>query len=47
MNSQLVTGGYNWVVVPVEQRDRYMQVLERASVDEEIEDFVRFIVSLM
>ena len=47
MNSQLVTGGYNWVVVPVEQRDKYMQVLERASVDEEIEDFVRFIVSLM
>lgn len=47
MNSQLVTGGYNWVVVPVEQRDKYMQVLEKASVDEEIEDFVRFIVSLM
>ncbi len=47
MNSQLVTGGYNWVVIPVEQREQYMQALEKASVEEDIEAFVRFIVSLM
>lgn len=47
MNSQLVTGGYPWVVVPVERREAYMRTLEKASVDEEIGDFTRFIVSLM
>lgn len=47
MNSQLVTGGYNWVVVPVGQREKYMAALEKASVNEEIEDFSGFIVSLM
>lgn len=47
MNSQLVTGGYHWVVVPVEQREMYMKTLEKASVNEDVEDFVRFIVSLM
>ena len=47
MNSQLVTGGYPWVVVPVERRDEYMAALEKASVEEEIEPFVRFIISLI
>ena len=47
MNSQLVTGGYPWIVVPVDRRDEYMASLERASVEEEIEPFVRFIVSLI
>ena len=47
MNSQLVTAGYPWVVVPVERRDEYMSSLERASVDEDVEPFVRFIVSLI
>ena len=47
MNSQLVTGGYNWVVVPVKRRDEYMQALEKASVEEDISLFVKFIISLM
>ena len=47
MNSQLVTGGYRWVVVPVERRDEYMNALEEASVNENIEEFTRFIVSIM
>lgn len=47
MNSQLVTGGYPWIVVPMERRDEYMASLEKASVEEEIEPFVRFIVSLI
>ncbi|MCM1042074.1 MAG: hypothetical protein NC324_01675 [Bacteroides sp.] len=47
MNSQLVTGGYNWVVIPVEQREQYLQALEKASVEEDIEAFVHFIVSLV
>ena len=47
MNSQLVTGGYPWVVVPVEQRQEYMAALEKASVEEEIGDFARFVGRLM
>ena len=47
MNSQLVTTGYPWVVVPVERRQEYMAALEQASVEENIEGFARFIGSLM
>lgn len=47
MNSQLVTGGYPWVVVPLEKRDDYMAALEEASVREEIGPFVLFILSLI
>lgn len=47
MNSQLVTGGYPWVVVPLEKRDEYMAALEEASVREEIGPFVHFILSLI
>jgi Fic family protein len=47
MNSQLVTGGYPWVVVPVERRHEYMSALEKASVEENIEAFALFIGSLM
>ena len=47
MNSQLVTAGYPWVVVPVERRDKYMSALEMASVEENVEPFVRFIISLI
>ena len=47
MNSQLVTGGYPWIVVPAERRHEYMAALEKASVDEDIEAFVQFIGSLV
>ena len=47
MNSQLVTGGYPWIVVPVERREEYMSALEKASVEENIEPFARFICSLV
>jgi Fic family protein len=43
MNSQLVTAGYPWVVIPVERRQEYMVALEQASVEGNIEGFVRFI----
>ena len=47
MNSQLVTAGYPWVVVPVSRRQEYMDALEQASVEGEIEAFARFIGSLI
>ena len=47
MNSQLVTSGYPWVVVPMNRRQEYMEALEQASVREDIELFARFVQSLM
>ena len=47
MNSQLVTAGYPWVIVPVERRQEYMSALEQASVEENIQPFAQFIGSLM
>lgn len=45
MNSQFVTEGFDWIVIPVEKRDEYMKALEKASVDDDITDFCRFILS--
>ena len=47
MNSQLVTAGYPWVVVPMSRRQEYMEALEQASVGEDIEAFARFVQNLM
>ncbi|MBQ6071630.1 MAG: hypothetical protein IKQ75_07490 [Bacteroidales bacterium] len=47
MNSQLVTAGYPWMVIPEEHWDEYMAALEKASVGEAVEWLVRFIGSLM
>jgi hypothetical protein len=47
MNSQLVTAGYPWVVIPVERREEYMSALEQASVEGNIEGFVGLVGSLM
>ena len=47
MNSQLVTAGYDWVVIPIEKRIDYMKALEKASVDEDIADFCRFVIYLI
>ena len=46
MNAMLVTGGYVWTVIPVQQRQAYMDALERASSYGEIEPFARFIAQL-
>ena len=38
-----MTAGYPWVVIPVSRREEYMSALEKASVEEDIESFVRFV----
>ena len=47
MNGQLVTADYPWLVIPVECRQEYMAALEQASVEGNIEGFVRFIGRVM
>jgi Fic family protein len=47
MNTQLISGGYDWTIVPVERRAEYMAALEKASVQGDITDFTLFIASLI
>ena len=39
MNAMLASGGYPWTIVRVEDRARYMQALEAASIDSDIPPF--------
>ena len=43
MNAMLASGGYPWTVIPVEERNTYMNALEKASVDKDIKEFAKFI----
>jgi len=47
MNVMLAAGGYPWIVVPVEQRNKYMSALEEASVRQNIEPFCKFLAELV
>jgi Fic family protein len=47
MNVMLASGGYPWTVIPVEERDNYMNALEEASVFQNIEPFAKFIAYLV
>ncbi len=46
MNTILASGGYSWIVIPVEKRNTYMESLEKASVEQNIEPFVTFLASI-
>ncbi len=46
MNAMLISGGFNWTIIPVEKRSEYMNALEEGSVKGNITDFTRFIASL-
>lgn len=43
----LAAGGYPWTVVPVEQKNTYMETLETASVEGDIAPLARFIGQLV
>ena len=47
MNVMLASGGYPWTVIPVEERKTYMRSLEKASVEQNIETFSKFIAYLV
>lgn len=46
MNTMLASGGYDWLIIPVERRDEYMSALEKASVYGDIIPFVHFLSSI-
>ena len=43
MNALLASGGYSWTVIRVDDRDAYFASLERASIDQDMEPFARFL----
>lgn len=45
MNTQLISGGYNWTIIHFERRTDYMAALEKASVQGDISDFTLFVAS--
>jgi hypothetical protein len=47
LNVMLASGGYPWTVIPVERRKDYMQSLESASVNQNIEPFTEFLSGLV
>jgi hypothetical protein len=47
MNAMLATGGYVWTVVPVQQRQPYMEALDKASSGQDIAAFSAFLGELI
>jgi Fic family protein len=43
MNVMLASGGYPWTIIRVEDRDEYLAVLDRASIDMDIMPFAQFV----
>jgi hypothetical protein len=47
MNVMMASGGYPWTVIPVEDRNAYVEALEKASVGEDIVPFSNFLAGLV
>jgi len=47
MNVICASGGYPWIIIPLEKRETYMNSLEEASVRQNIVPFCNFILSLL
>lgn len=47
MNTMLASGGYPWTVIPVQQRAAYMAALEKASTEQDIGPFSKFLAHLV
>ena len=43
MNVMLAEGGFPWTIIPVDLRSQYMLALEKASVDQDIKAFAKFV----
>lgn len=46
INVMLASGGYPWTVIPVQERTAYMHALEKASVNQDIQPFAKFLAHL-
>ena len=46
-NTMMASGGYPWTVIPVTERNSYVNALEKASVGEDIAPFADFLAGLV
>lgn len=46
MNAMVASGGFPWMIIPVDRRAEYMACLETASVEQNVEPFARFLAIL-
>jgi Fic family protein len=46
MNTMIASGGYPWTVIPVSDRNAYVNALEKASVGDDIAPFADFLAGL-
>jgi hypothetical protein len=44
MNTMLASGGYSWTIIRMEDRTRYLEALDRASIDGNIVPFTQLII---
>jgi Fic family protein len=47
MNTTMASGGYPWSVIPVGNRNAYVNALEKAGVREDIAPFAEFLAGLV
>ena len=47
MNTMMASGGYPWTVIPVSERNAYVNALEKASIGEDIAPFADFLAGLV
>lgn len=47
MNTTMASGGYSWTVIPVTDRNAYVNGLEKASVGEDTAPFTDFLAVLV
>jgi len=46
-NAMLVTGGYVWTIVPLQQRQAYMETLEQASSYRNVQPLAKYFAGLV
>jgi hypothetical protein len=47
MNAMMASAGYPWTVIPVGERNAYLNTLEKASVGQDIVPFTDFLAGLV
>jgi len=47
MNAMLASGGYPWTIIPVEERETYINALESASFGQNIKPFAEYLFYLV
>lgn len=47
MNAMLASGGYPWTIIPVEERETYINALESASFGQNIKPFAEYLSYLV